>query len=196
MNLWGRAQDAQHWTIFRYNNLSHSTLVVDGQYQRVNGSAPIICFSDEKSFPHVVFDMSSVYEGQLEQALRGASLLPSGQVVIQDEFKAADKPVTVRWAMVTPAEVHVESGNDALLTEGGKTMRLTVLTDRRIKWQTWSTEPKADYDASNPGTCLIGFEVSLSSGQAARTAVVMTPSSAKAKPRIDIKPLSQWSSAQ
>ena len=30
MNLWGRSQDAERWRIFRYNNLSHNTLVVNG----------------------------------------------------------------------------------------------------------------------------------------------------------------------
>jgi len=65
MNLWGKSQDAERWTIFRYNNLSHSTLVVNSQYQRVDCTAPIIRYSEERSFPHVVFDMSEVYEGQL-----------------------------------------------------------------------------------------------------------------------------------
>jgi len=193
MNLWGRSQDAERWRIFRYNNLSHSTLVVNGQHQRVNGNAPIVRYSDEGSFPHVVFDMSDVYEGQLAEALRGAALLPTGQVIIQDEFKATNLPATVRWAMVTPAEVSIESNKSALLQKEGKTMHLTVLTHEEIRLRTYSTEPKADYDAPNPGTCLIGFEVSLSSGQAVRTAVLMSPSNANAKPSIDLQSVLQWS---
>ncbi len=51
MSLWGRKQNAQRWSIFRYNNLSHNTLVVDGQHQKVTGNAPIIRFSNEKLFP-------------------------------------------------------------------------------------------------------------------------------------------------
>lgn len=196
MDLWGRSQDAQRWRISRYNNLSHSTLAVNGQHQRVNGNAPIIRFSDDESFPHVVFDMSSVYSGQLAQALRGASLLPTGQVIIQDELKATNQPSMVRWAMVTPAEVSIEGKSNALLKKDGKTIRLTMLTDEEIQLKTYSTEPKADYDAPNPGTCLIGFEVSLSPGQAVRTAVVMSPSSVQTKPAIDLKPLLKWSSPQ
>ena len=193
MSLWGRSQDAERWTIFRYNNLSHSTLVVNSQHQRVNGTAPIIRYSDERSFPHVVFDMSDVYEGQLAKALRGAALLPTGQVIIQDEFEAANQPATVRWAMVTPAKVSIETNKSAILRKDGKSMRLTVLTDKEIQLKTYSTEPKADYDASNGDTRLIGFEVSLSSGQAARTAVLLTPSSANAKPSINLPSLLQWS---
>jgi hypothetical protein len=193
MNLWGRNQDAERWKIFRYNNLSHNTLVVNGRYQRVNGNAPIVRYSDERSFPHVVFDMSDVYEGQLAEAFRGAALLPTGQVMIQDELKATNKPATVRWAMVTPAEVSIESNKSALLQKEGKTIHLTVLTDEDTQLQTYSTKPKADYDAPNPGTRLIGFEVSLSPEQKVRTAVLISPSSKKAEASIDLKPVLQWS---
>jgi len=193
MDLWGRSQEAERWRIFRYNNLSHSTLAVNGQHQNVNGNAPIVRYSDKGSFPHVVFDMTEVYRGQLAQALRGAALLPTGQVLIQDEFKATNQPATVRWAMVTPAEVSIENNKSALLQKEGKTMHLAVLTDEETQLKTYSTEPKADYDAPNPGTRLIGFEVSLSPGQAARTAVLMSPSSAKAKPSIDLQSVLQWS---
>jgi len=193
MNLWGRSQGAERWKIFRYNNLSHSTLVVDGQHQIVNGNAPIVRFSNEKSFPHAVFDMSKVYQGQLARALRGASLLPTGQVVIQDEFTATDRPATVRWAMVTPATVSITGDKNALLKKDGKTMRLTVITDKKTQLQTYSTAPKADYDASNPGMRLIGFELSLSAGEAARTAVFMSPSNSKATPSIALPSVLEWS---
>lgn len=193
MNLWGRSQDAERWRIFRYNNLSHSTLVVNGQHQRVTGNAPIVRYSDEGAFPHVVFDMSAVYEGQLAEALRGAALLPTGQVIIQDEYTATDQTTTVRWAMVTPARVSIEGKKRALLQKEGKSMHLSVITNGEIQLRTYSTEPKADYDASNPGTHLIGFEVTLSSGQAIRTAVLLSPPSAKATFSIDLQPVLEWS---
>ena len=193
MSLWGRSQDAERWRIFRYNNLSHSTLVVNGQHQRVNGNAPIVRYSDEESFPHVVFDMSDLYDGQLAKALRGAALLPTGQIMIQDEFEAASQSATVRWAMVTAADVSIESNKSAVLTKEGKTMYFTVLTDEDIQLRTYSTEPKADYDAPNRGTRLIGFEVSLSSGQAARTVVLISSSRTNAKSSIDLKSVLKWS---
>jgi hypothetical protein len=193
MSLWGRSQDAERWRIFRYNNLSHSTLVVNGQHQRVNGNAPIVRYSDKESIPHVVFDMSDVYEEQLTKALRGAALLPTGQVIIQDEFTAANQPTRVRWAMVTGADVSIESNKSAVLKKEGKTMYFTVLTEEEVQLRTYSTKPKADYDAPNRGTCLIGFEVSLSSGQAARTVVLISSSRTNAKPSIDLKPVLKWS---
>jgi hypothetical protein len=196
MSLWGRAQDAERWTIFRYNNLSHSTLVVDNQHQRVNGTAPIVRYSDQVAHPHVVFDMSDVYQGQLGQALRGASLLPSGQVLIQDEFKALDQPARVRWAMVTPAQVTITDDKTALLKQKGKTLRVTVVTDAKTKLTTYSTKPRADYDAANPGTRMLGFEVSLAPEQAIRMAVILDPPSAGTQASVDLQPLLQWSEPQ
>jgi len=196
MDLWGRSQNAERWSIFRYNNLSHNTLVVDGQHQQVKGHAPIIRYSDQRQCPHVVFDMSDAYEGQLAQALRGASLLPAGRVLIQDEFKATNQPATVRWAMVTPAAVSIESDQRAMLTQQGTSMRMIVLTDAQIRLRTYSTKPKADYDAPNPGTRMIGFEVSLSSGQTIRTAVLLAPPGVEAEAPTELKSVLQWSAPQ
>ena len=196
MDLWGRSQNAQRWTIFRYNNLSHSTLAVNGQHQRVQGSAPIIRYSDRQVFPHVVFDMSRVYAGQLAQALRGAALLPNGQILIQDEFRATDRPAAVRWAMVTPAAVSVEDDRNALLKQEGETTRLAVLTDAKVQLRTYSTVPPADYDAPNLGTRMISFEVTLPAGEAARTAVLLSPPTVQARTSVDLQPLLQWSAPQ
>jgi hypothetical protein len=192
MDLWSREQDAQRWTIFRYNNSSHNTLLVNGRHQRVDATAPIVRYSDRKAFPHVVFDMSAVYQGQLAQARRGASLLPSGQIAIRDEFQATDKPAIVRWAMVTPAEVTIVDDKHARLQQQGKTMALAVLTEANTRLATYSTAPKADYDAPNPGTRLVGFEVSLPAGKKASTTVVLTPPGARAGAAPDVKPLANW----
>lgn len=196
MNLWGRRQDAERWTIFRYNNLSHSTLVVNGQHQRVEGTAPIIRFSDQSAHPHVVFDLSPVYRGQLTRALRGAYLNRKGQVVIQDEIKALDQPATVRWAMVTPAQVTFTGDKSALLKQQGKTLGVTLIADARTKLRTYSTRPKAEYDAPNPGTRLLGFEVSLAPHQALRMAVVLDAHQPEAPGPLDLQPVLQWSTPQ
>ena len=195
MNLWGQAQDAERWTIFRYNNTSHNTLVVNDQHQRVKGQAPIIRYSALKEFPHTVFDLSAVYEGQLAQALRGAALLPTGQIVIQDELTAPDHPTSVRWAMVTSAEVELRSDRTALLKQKGKTLGLAVVGDIEMRWTTFSTEPKDDYDASNPGTRMVGFAFELTPGRIVRYAVTLSPSGT-ARPSLEtLKPLRAWSAA-
>ena len=137
--------------------------------------------------------MSSVYQGQLAQALRGAYLTPAGQLVIQDEFRALDQPTTVRWAMVTPAQVTFTGDKTALLKQKGKTLRVRVLTDTKTQLQTYSTKPKADYDAANPGTRMLGFEVSLAPNQRMQMAVVLSSQSSGAGESIDLQPVLQWS---
>jgi len=70
------------------------------------------------------------------------------------------------------------------------------LTDAQIRLRTYSTKPKADYDAPNPGTRMIGFEVSLSSGQTIRTAVLLAPPGVEAEAPTELKSVLQWSAPQ
>ena len=95
---------------------------------------------------------------------------------------------------VSYSDVAIESDKRAVLEQEGKTMGLTVLTEAETRLTTWSTAPKADYDAPNPGTCLVGFEVSVPATQALRTAVLLTPPNARSADAVDLQPLSEWSS--
>ena len=193
MGLWNGKQDGERWKIFRYNNFSHNTLTVNDQLQQVKGFAPIIRYSDAPAFAHAVVDMTDVYKGQLQNAIRGAALLETGQVVIQDEIKAADTGATVRWAMATPAKVDIQSDKTAILSQKQKTMRFDVVTDTDVKLATYSTKPRADYDADNGDTRMIGFEIELAAGQEVRLTILMTPE-AKSKPAVPaIKPCLDWS---
>ena len=54
------------------------------------------------TFPHSVLDMSDVYEGQAESVQRGVALLPSGEVLIQDQLTGLKPGASVRWGMITP----------------------------------------------------------------------------------------------
>lgn len=193
ISLWGASQNADRWKIFRYNNSSHNTLVVNGQHQRVNGHAPIIRYSGEKKFPHVVFDLSKTYEGQLASAQRGAALLPTGQIIMQDDLTATDQKTSVRWAMVTPAQVKPGPDSTASLVQSGKTMQLKVVGDIQPTWTTYSTEPKADFDAPNPGTRMVGFEFTLEPGQTTRYQVQFAPPGTRFPTNQTLRPLTDWS---
>lgn len=172
MNLWNNRQDSDRWKIFRYNNLSHNTLVVNGEHQRVSGYAPIVDFSAEGK--RVVIDMAKVYAGQLSSAIREASMLEDGRVVIQDRFQpveGAEAATTVRWGMVTSAKIEIVDEHNALLTIGDKAMRFSVDTAAETRLQIYSTDPPAEYDQPNPGTSMLGFEVSLEPGSQATVRV-------------------------
>ena len=193
INLWDGTQTGDRWKIFRYNNFSHNTLTVNDQLQRVKGSASIIQYSSDKEFSHAVVDMTEVYEGQLKKAVRGASLLPSGQILIQDELQATDQSATVRWAMATPAKVDIKSDKTATLSQKQKTMQFHVVTKADLKLTTYSTQPRASYDAKNPDTRMIGFEVTLAPNENVTIAVFMTPGSQQIPAEAGLKNIRSWS---
>jgi hypothetical protein len=177
ISLFVMSQNADRWKLFRYGNHGHNTLAVNGKLQKVDGFAPIVHYSDNKKFPHAVVDLTDVYKGQLKKAVRGASLLPSGQILIQDELEAGDKPATVRWNMVTPAEVDIKSDTTAVLSQKKKTMQFEVVTDSGVKVATYSTKPRTKYDAENKNSRMIGFDVKLKANEKVTIRVVMTPGS-------------------
>lgn len=194
INLWDRKQTGDRWKIFRYNNFSHNTLSVNDQLQWAKGFAPIIRYSDDSKFPHAAVDMTEVYRGQLKKAVRGASLLPSGQILIQDELQASDKPATVRWAMGTPAKVDIRSNKTAILSQKEKTMQFNVVTKADVKLTTYSTKPRASFDADNGDTRMIGFEVKLAPNEKVTIAVVMTTDESQKIPtEKSLKKIQNWS---
>lgn len=191
MNIFGRTQDAERWTIFRLNNYAHNTLTIDGQLQRVDGYANIDHYSEEDDFMYAVSDISAVYKGQLDQATRGTGIVNGSYAVIRDEVKALDKPSLVRWNMVTPAEVELTS-EGAVLSKEGKMLYVKVNGPASLKMKTWSTAPTTDYDAENPGTVMVGFEYRLPVNSTAETEVLLIPENALDSAEFINMKLSDW----
>ena len=191
MSIFGRTQDAQRWTIFRLNNYSHSTLIVDNQLQQVKGYAKIDQFSDNSDFTYAIADISSVYENQLASAKRGVAIVDQKYVVVSDELVAPNKPVILRWNMLTSATPKLGK-NSITLTKDGKTLNLKVNTDSKVTMKTWSTTPTTTYDALNPGTTLVGFEMQLKPNQKQVIQVYLIPGSVDSKKITFEKALEKW----
>lgn len=191
MSIFGRTQDAQRWTIFRLNNYSHSTLIVNNELQRVKGYAKIDQSLDKASFMYAISDISSLYENQLAAEKRGVAIVDQKYVVVRDELTAPDKPTIVRWNMLTTATP--ELGDHAItLTKDGKKLVVKVNTTAKIQMKTWSTAPTTDYDAANPGTTLVGFEMQLQPNEKRAVEVLLIPEGTDAdKVKFD-KPLNKW----
>jgi hypothetical protein len=189
--VFGRTQDAQRWTVFRLNNFVHNTLTIDNQLQQVKGYAKIDRFSDSPKFMYAVSDISSVYENQLESALRGVAIVDGKYVVVSDELIAPNKPVTVRWTMLTTATPTM-GDKTITLTKDGKTLNLMVNTEAKVTMKTWSTTPTTTYDAPNPGTTLVGFEMQLEPREKQAVQVLLIPGSVKADKVKFKQPLDKW----
>ena len=175
MKIFGRTQDAERWTILRLNNFVHNTLTVDGHLQLVDGYARIDRHSRGQDFQFAISDISSVYKGQIKAAVRGVAVVDENHVLIQDEITALKESRTVRWNMLTPANVVITGDNTAILEKDGKKLFLKVEGLADAKLTTWSTAPTTDYDAPNPGTIRVGFDYLLKPDETARIRVFLIP---------------------
>jgi hypothetical protein len=191
VQVFGRTQDAQRWSIFRINNRAHNTLTIDNQLQMVKGYAKIDNFSDRPDFMFAQSDLATVYEGELASEKRGVAIVDKKFVVIRDELATVNKATTVRWTMMTSADVKLGS-NAILLSKEGHTLSVKINATSKIKMKTWSTEPTTTYDAPNPGKTLVGFEMQLKPNQKQTIQVLLIPGSCKDKKIIFDKKLSEW----
>lgn len=186
VKLWSE----DRWKVFRLNNYSHGVLTVNGQLQEVKGNSPIIAHRDTGAMPHTILDTSAAYAGQLASAKRGAGMHEDGYFVIQDEIQAPDQPASVRWGMVTRADVALD-GAQATLTQDGEQMTLQVLSPANAKLELIDFEnPPHDYDERNPGVHMIAFTTELPANTAETLTIVLTPVPAPAKP--EITALKDW----
>jgi len=191
MQIFGKDQDAERWTIFRMATYSHNVLIVDGEQQRVNGYARIDKYSDTENFMFSVSDISSVYEGQLKSVTRGVALKDLKYAVVRDEFETLDKITTVRWNMVTYSTVEL-GDKEATLIDNGKVLKLKVKGPVSLVMKTWSTAPTNNYDAENPGTIMVGFECEIPANTKESFEVILVPPSAGAEGQFLNKNLDEW----
>ncbi len=175
VDLWNKSQGSQRWEVFRLNNSSHNTLVVDGQPQQVGGSGSITKFSDDPARPFAIVDLAPVYKGQLAEAVRGICLL-GGSVLIQDEVKAMDKPASVRWGMATRAEVTIEDYRHAILRQDGQAVSVRVLAPETAKFRVIDmSKPPREFDMENPNTRMITFEAAIPGSAGGTLSVLIEP---------------------
>jgi hypothetical protein len=195
MNLWSRAQDSDRWTIFRQSNHGHNTLVIDDQLQRAGGMGEFVSFSAAADFPHSVIDMTSVYAGQAGEVLRGAALLPSREVLVQDQLKGLKPGSRVRWGMITRGEPETADGPAVVLHDDSASLSMKILSPSNVTWQVIDTaRPRNEWDSPNRGTRMVAFEATAPASGELTLAVLARPGSCRdsAKTRLKLRPLESW----
>ena len=195
VQLWGRTQDAQRWEVFRYNNFVHNTLTINGQLQKVKGYAPIIGASFDPQFMNATTDLTQLYKGAVNKAIRGVGIVDQKYVVVRDEIETLDSIATIRWTLLTSADVKIINKNQVELTKNNKKLILKVLEPDNIDLKTWTTVPPHSYDAPNPGTILTGFEVKLPPKTKTAITVVLISEENNKTVIEEIKPLRKWNSS-
>jgi hypothetical protein len=192
IQVFGRTQNAQRWSIFRYNNFVHNTLTVNNEHQKVDGYAPITSSSSSPLFMNAVTDMTEVYKGSLSKVSRGLAIIDQKYVVVRDEIETLPDETTIRWTLLTAADVKITGKNEAELTKNGKKLLLRVQEPANITMKIWSTVPPNSYDAANPGTALIGFEVNIPGNTKTNIVVSLIPQGAEKRADKKIEPLQKW----
>ncbi|MCL4180935.1 MAG: heparinase II/III family protein [Verrucomicrobia bacterium] len=195
MNLWNRAQNSDRWTIFRQSNLGHNTLVIDDQLQQAAASGKFVRFSTDAAFPHSVIEMSDVYAGQAASVHRGIALLPSGEVLIQDQLTGLTPGSRIRWGMITPGEPGEAIGAVVHLHRQDTRLTLSILAPRQAAWRAIDTAtPKNEWDSPNPGTRMLAFEMTAPASSELTLAVLATPGSCRnsLKSSLPLRPLLDW----
>ncbi len=195
VQLWGRTQDAQRWEVFRYNNFVHNTLTINGQLQKVKGYAPIIGSSSDPQFMNATVDLTQLYKGVVDKAIRGVGIVDQKYVVVRDEIETLDSIANIRWTLLTSADVKIIDKNQIELTKDNKKLILKVLEPDNIDLKTWTTVPPHRYDAPNPGTILTGFEVRLPPKTKTAITVVLIPEGSGKTVIEEIQPLQKWNSS-
>jgi len=196
MELWNRAQNSDRWTIFRLSNFGHNTLVIDNQLQVASADANIVEFSDHPDQPYSVADLTAVYSGHVASARRGVMLLPSREVLIQDQLTGLRPGSHVRWGMVTTGAPETGHDKNALiLRQNGEKLTLSVRSPANASWDQIDTAaPKHEWDSPNPETRMVFFETPAPESGKLTLAVVATPGTCNSPvaKKIRIVPLENW----
>ncbi|MFN5912895.1 MAG: heparinase II/III family protein, partial [Chitinophagaceae bacterium] len=175
IKLWQRTQDSERWTVFRLNNFSHNTLIVDSQLHVMNGKASIIQQQMDEKNTQVTIDLGPVYANQLRSAKRSIAIIENQYVLTKDEIETLGHETKIRWNLLTPAKVEITGPHSAILRIGSKRLTLTASGAKNITMKTWSTEPPRPYDAPNPGTVIVGIETVIPADSKAVLEVTLVP---------------------
>ena len=159
VNLWSNTQESQRWDVFRIGAESHNILTVKDKRPDVNARIPIREVWRKKSRKGVGLPMTAFYGGDLDSCYRKVYLDKKDNLHVDDFFIGGDTKQVLRWAMCTEAEARILGPAAIALKKDGKTRVLRISTKQYASPRIWPTTPHHDYDADNPGTCLVGFDI-------------------------------------
>ena len=168
---WSNGQTGARWKIFRLGVSGHSTISFDGGNHIVTAEAPITNYFSEDTIGATV-DLTASCSDKVSKAERTVYL--DGEVlnVVDDIVPSAG--TTVTWNMITPAEAATDGNGKIILTSGGRTMSLEVLSPANAEMFILPAEG-GEGNLPNPDHLRVGFTAALTSGQSYELRVTLTP---------------------
>lgn len=145
IDLWNMKQNSTRWQVFRLSAQAHNTLTLNGQPHNATGMASLQMVDEWEA----LIDLTpAMIPGTVRQATRRVRFMDDA-MLIRDEILGAQAETSIRWAMNTEAEAHID-GNLVSLTQKGK--RLAIQFDG-IGMQLDVLDisaPRRGYDVPNP----------------------------------------------
>jgi hypothetical protein len=175
VDLWNMSQTSERWDVFRYNNMAHNTLTINGNKQLVVGNSlmeNLVNTADQKS---VELNLTPLYQNDVSNCRRTGTIISNRYVEIKDEIKAKSNPLTVRWNLLTQAVPQKVSNKIIRLTQSTKTLYLVFEGKEAVTAKAWSTKPTTTYEEQNTDTYFTGFEFSVAAGATQTVTVKLVP---------------------
>lgn len=165
IDLWNQSQEGGRWKVFRLQNTAHNTLTINNMPHLVKGKADFeeVFKTDDKK--GVKVNLTGTFAHTMDQVKRSAYLDASNILVIEDSLSSGDSLVTVTWNMITPANARIVGTNQIELSKENRRTMLTVQSELPIQMKIQENTPPYGYDAPNPGTLRVGFEVQVPAGR-------------------------------
>jgi hypothetical protein len=157
----------------------HNTLTVNDKLHHVNGYSKIDSYSSSPDFMNGISDITSQFDGALASCMRGVAIVNKQYVVVRDELKTSGQEATIQWRMATSADARITDRNTIELRKDGKRLRIKVAEPARVVMKTWPTVAPNDFEASNTGTVVVGFEVKIPANTSATLLVKLIPQTAR-----------------
>ena len=174
IKLFAKGQNSDRWSIFRLNNQSHGTIMVNGRPMRYEGKAEMVETYSEGGRYGAKFDMTPVLF-DVEKAYRRLVIDDTARVVVEDDITAGDKPCAIRWTMTTAAVPRIVDGRTIELRQNGRTLIVKAVSPTKVKPFVLSNNPPHDYDEPNPDTSRIGFTMNAKRGKRVVLRVELQP---------------------
>ena len=187
-NAWSTsAKDSFRWEVYRYNNIAHSTLSVNGQNHNPKGFAPITEVYDQADTLGGRVDLTNTLSPEVKSAVRTFKLVNEDVLYIIDEITAPeDRDAHVEWRMMTKTRVDVEESREVLSKSGKRMILSTESSDPGItvEYAKWKAErpadwPEGSFDRKNSGYTVAGYKVIVPAGKTVTLTTKLSPDTEK-----------------
>lgn len=158
-------QNGQRWEVFRLGKDGHSVIVINGKNLKVDGNPQIDETFSDANKKGAMLDLSSLYSDDVKKVTRTVYLDERNDLHVKDYFETNGKKADVQWMMVT-VDSAKKIGNEFMIEKDGKRMLMSVKVNQGdlfplAKRLENNDEALHSYDEANPGTCRLGYSVTL-----------------------------------